>query len=614
MSRFQLSRLWTRSAIPAWLIPTLVLAVAVLIPFTSPTRIVQLSIIFGINALLAQSINILTGYAGQISLGQAALFGTGAYGTAVLTVKYDWPIFASIPAAIALAILVGALVSFPAGRVREFYLAMVTLGLGMLAFQVMRQWGDVTGGFSGLGNIPSPPLGNLAIGNYEVGLVSYYYIVIVLVVLVTWLLTNVVKSHIGRSLFAVHESELAASTLGVDPVRRKRLAYLLSAALAGVAGVTYAHIVGFVSPDAFNVNASIGILVFAVLGGMRTIAGPFLGAALLTYLPDQLQAFSEWQHLIYGLVLLLSFTLLPRGLAGLLPYRTPMIHGSIGAPPAETTRKTGAGADESTIPPPQSAGEPLLEIRGVLQRFGGVVALDKVDMTVRRGTIHGLIGPNGSGKSTLLNVVSGVYTPTAGEVRYDGQRTEGRRPHWVARLGIGRTFQHPHVIDEMTVRENVVLGAQPLFRSGIFSVMVRSRRVKEEERRLVHRSDEGIARVGLSELSDQLAGGLPFGRKRMLELARSLSSEPGLLMLDEPAAGLAEADLVELAQLLQSLRDEGMTVLLIEHHMDFLLSLVDSVTVLDNGQVIFDGHPDDAQRDDRVVEAYLGKSTTQEEV
>lgn len=611
MSRVSLSRVRPiLSAMPGWVIPAAVLVVALLIPFTSPARTVQLSIIFGINALLAQSINLLTGYAGQISLGQAALYGTGAYGTAVLTVKYDWPIWASMPAGVVLAILVGAVVSFPAGRVREFYLAMVTLGLGLLAFQVMRQWGDVTGGFSGLGNIPSPPLGTLVVGGYEVGLVSYYYIVIVLVVVVTWLLANVVKSHIGRSFVAVHESELAASTLGVDPVRRKRLAYLLSAALAGVAGVTYAHIVGFVSPDAFSVNASIAILVFAVLGGMRTIAGPFLGAALLTYLPDQLQAFSEWQHLIYGLVLLFSFSLLPRGIAGFLPYRTPLIHGSIGTPGKRDVRTEAQPAAPSRA----SEDAPLLEVRGVVQRFAGVVALDKVDMTVRRGSIHGLIGPNGSGKSTLLNVVSGVYTPADGEVRYDGQRCDGKRPHRIARLGIGRTFQHPQVIDEMTVRENVLLGAQPLFRSGIFSVMVRSRRVREEERRLVLRADEGIERVGLHELSDHLAGRLPFGRKRMLELARSLSAEPALLMLDEPAAGLAEADLVELAELLKSLRDEGMTVLLIEHHMDFLLQLVDSVTVLDNGRVIFDGHPDDARRDARVIEAYLGKSATREEV
>ena len=608
------------SSIPTWLLPAAVIAIMLTVPFASPERVVQLSIVFGINALLAQSINILTGYAGQISLGQAAIYGAGAYGTGVLVVKYDWPIWASIPAGIALALLVGAAVSIPAGRVREFYLAMVTLGLGLLAFQVMRQWSDVTGGFSGLGNIPSPPLANLVVGGYAIGLVSYYYLVLVLVVIITWLLANVVKSHVGRSLIAVQESELAASTLGVNPGRRKRLAYMLSAGLAGIAGVIYAHIVGFVSPDAFSVNTSIAILVFAVLGGMRTLAGPFLGAALLTYLPDQLQAFSEYQHLIYGLVLLLSFSLLPRGIAGLFPYRTDLIHkridqGKLSDRSIDRKSGTGQESQESGIDPrTDRTGTELLRLRTLNQSFSGVRALDGVSMSVRRGTIHGLIGPNGSGKSTLLNIVSGVYVPDSGEVYFNDIRADGKRPYDVANLGVSRTFQHPHVIEDLTVRENVVVGAERLFRARLLPLMLRTPRSVSEEHRLVRGAEEAIEKVGLTELTHTLAGTLPFGWKRLLELARSLCAEPQLLMLDEPAAGLAEEDLVDLAQLLQTLRDQGMTILLIEHHMDFLLELVDSVTVLDHGQVIFDGNPTDARRDPRVIEAYLGKSAATEEV
>ena len=608
------------NGIPPWVVPAVFVSVMLVVPFTTPARVVQLSILFGINALLAQSINVLTGYAGQISLGQAAIYGAGAYGTGVLVVKYDWPIWASVPAGLVLALLVGAVMSIPAGRVREFYLAMVTLGLGLLAFQIMRQWADVTGGFSGLGNIPSPPLGNLAVGDHSVGLVTYYYVVLVLVVIVTWLLASIVKSYVGRSLIAVQESELAASTLGVDPARRKRLAYVLSAGLAGIAGVTYAHLVGFVSPEAFSVNTSIAILVFAVLGGMRTLAGPFLGAALLTYLPDQLQAFSEYQHLIYGLVLLLSFSLLPRGIAGLLPYRTSLIHGSIDRSKASLeplVERYGAlqgstGSLEGTKAGDEASG--LLELRSIVQKFSGVRALDGVSMSVRRGTIHGLIGPNGSGKSTLLNVVSGVYSPDSGEVLLSGNRADGKPPHEVANLGVIRTFQHPHVFDELTVRENVVVGAERLFRTGLLPLMLRTRRSMAEERRLVRSAEEAIESVGLTELTHELAGTLPFGRKRLLEVARSLCAEPQLLMLDEPAAGLSEDDLLDLARLLQALRDQGMTILLIEHHMDFLLELVDSVTVLEDGQVIFDGDPADARHDPRVIEAYLGKSAGSEEV
>ncbi|TQN43055.1 amino acid/amide ABC transporter membrane protein 2 (HAAT family) /amino acid/amide ABC transporter ATP-binding protein 1 (HAAT family) [Blastococcus colisei] len=599
-------------ALPPWAFAAAAVVVVLVIPFTSPPRLVQLTIIFGINALLAQSINVLTGYAGQISLGQAAIYGTGAYGTAVMSVQYDWPLWASVPAGIVMAIIVGALVSIPAGRVHEFYLAMVTLGLGILAFTIFRQWGEVTGGFSGLGNIPSPPLGSLTVFGYTLGLVSYFYVTVVLVVVVTWLLANILKSHVGRSFVALQESELAASTLGVNPARRKRLAYVLSAALAGIAGVTYAHVVGFVSPDAFSVNASIAILVFAVLGGMRTLAGPFLGAALLTYLPDQLQAFSEWQHLIYGLILLFSFIVLPRGLAGLFPYRTSLIHHRVDrrrdekaepaeVQPAEQSRDGAAAAGVAE-------GDVLLEVRDVVMNFSGVRALDGVSISVRKGSIHGLIGPNGSGKTTLLNVVSGVYKPTSGQVSFGGVRADGRKPHQVATLGIGRTFQHPLVFDELTVRENVVVGAERLFRSRLVQLLFGTRAAVREERRMVRSAEAAIERVGLEELREALAGGLPFGRQRLLELARSLAGEPLLLMLDEPAAGLAEDDLVELASLLQTLRDGGMTVLLIEHHMDFLLRLVETVTVLDQGEVIFDGTPAAARSDERVLEAYLGAS------
>lgn len=600
------------SALPVWVLPALVVLGLLTVPFTSPSRIVQLTVLFGINALLAQSINILTGYAGQISLGQAAIYGAGAYGSGVLTVQYDWPLWAAAPAGIVLALVVGALVSIPAGRVREFYLAMVTLGLGLLAFEIFRQWSGVTGGFSGLSNIPSPPLQTLVVGGYAVGLVSYYYVVLVLVVTATWLLSNVLKSHVGRSFVAVQESELAAATLGVDPARRKRLAYLLSAALAGLAGVLYAHLVGFVSPEAFSGTTSIAILVFAVLGGMRTLAGPFLGAALLTFLPDQLQSFSEYQHLIYGLVLLLSFLVLPRGIAGLFPYRTPLIHHSMDARPEDFAAESDRGAPAVAADGDEAAD--LLEVRDVVQTFAGVRALDGVSMTVRRGSIHGLIGPNGSGKTTMLNVISGVYDPTHGTVRFDGEPVQGRAAHKIARLGVSRTFQHPLVFPELTVRENALVGAERLFRARLGGLMLRSRRARDEERRLVRSAEQALREVGLEDLSENLAGSLPFGRQRMLELARSLASKPTLLMLDEPAAGLAEEDLRELAGLLRQLAASGITVLLIEHHMDFLLQLVETVTVLDHGSVIFSGPPSAARLDERVLEAYLGQAAAPLEV
>lgn len=586
-----------------WLIPALAIAAALTLPFTQPERVLHLAVLFGVNALLAQSINLLTGYAGQISLGHAALYGAGAYGSAIPAVLYDWPTWASALTGVAVAALLGVAMSVPAGRVHEFYLAMVTLGLGLLAFEVMRQWSGVTGGFSGLGGIPSPVLANLSLGGWQVGLVSYYYLAVALVVVITWLLANIVRSHLGRSLVAVHTNELAAATLGINPGGRKRLAYLLSAVLAGIAGVCYAHLVGYVSPDAFSLHASIAILVFAVLGGIRTLAGPFLGAAVLTFLPDRLHAISEHQHLIYGLVLLLSYVLLPRGIAGLFPYRTALVHPSV------VRRKADPAPVEAT---PAEGGD--LEVRDVVQDFAGVRALDGMSMSVRPGTIHGLIGPNGSGKTTLLNVVSGVYRPTSGTVTFNGHRIDGSAAHRLARAGVGRTFQHPLVFDELTVRENVVVGAERWYRSSLAATMLRLPGAVAEERRLVRSAELAIEQVGLTDLSDHLAGTLPFGRKRMLELARAIALRPALLMLDEPAAGLAEQDLAELSRLLRHLRDDGMTIVVIEHHMDFLLELAETVTVLDHGQVIFDGDSQAVRTDERVLTAYLGSATNRTEV
>ncbi|WP_037064259.1 ATP-binding cassette domain-containing protein [Pseudonocardia acaciae] len=594
--------------LPRWLLPTLFTIAVLAVPFVFSGRIVQLTILLGVNALLGQSINLLTGYTGQISLGQAAMYGAGAYGSGVLSTLLEWPIWVTVPAGIALAMLLGALVSIPAGRVRDFYLAMVSLGLGILGAEVIAQWDTVTGGFSGLSNVPSSVLRNLTVFGHTFGLVDYYYLAVLAVAVVTWLFAGVLKSHIGRSFVAISESEVAAATLGVSAGSRKRMAYVLSAGLAGVAGTMYAHLVGFLSPDAFSVDASVAILVFAVLGGLRTLAGPFLGAAVLTYLPDQLQAFSRHQLLIYGVVLLVSFLILPRGLTGLLPYRTGLIHRSIAQRGPDEPNEPASVAVE------EPADGPLLEVAGLSKAFVGVRALDGVDMSVRTGSIHGLIGPNGSGKTTLLNVISGVEPPTAGTVRFAGARIDGRRPHEVARLGVARTFQHPLCFPELTVRENALVGAERLYRGGLAGPMLRLPGAMAEERRLLRDADQALERVGLTELADELAGGLPFGRQRMLELARALVARPRLLMLDEPAAGLAEPDLVELGALLRDLRDGGMTIVVIEHHVDFLFELASSVTVLDHGAVIFSGATEDVRRDPRVLEAYLGSETVKEDV
>lgn len=564
------------------------------------SRWTQLIALIGVNVLLAQSMNIVGGYASQVSLGQAGVFAAGAYGSAVLSTKLHWPIWLSIPAGTVIAMCVGLVIALPAERVREFYLGMVTLAFGIIAFEVLQYWTPVTGGSMGLSNIPSPVLGSLSVAGFAINLKLYCTLIVWVVAVMTLLQANLVQSRMGRAFVAAGESEVAAASLGIRPGRTKHLAYVMSAMWAGLAGALYAHLTAYISPESFNLWMSVSILVMAIFGGLRTFIGPFLGAAFFTLLPEFTQVFKDYQLLVYGLILLVSYMAMPQGLAGLLTTRTPFVR----------QRKAAlVGEGDDAVEAPAGSRAPAahaLEIRDVVKRFGGIVALDGVSFKVSAGTIHGLIGPNGSGKSTLVNVVTGIYEPSSGEVLCEGAGVSGLPSYRFVQLGLARTFQNPLMFSGMTVRESVMTGAHSRFRSSLAGCLADSRRNAGEEAKFAAEADAIIDSVGLTSYRDASASALPYGRKRMLDLARALATRPRTLILDEPAAGLSELELDQLAAVLRRLHSAGVTILLIEHHLDFLFNLVQSVTVLDHGLVIFDGPPAKARADDRVAEAYLG--------
>ena len=599
----------------AWLWSGVAVAAAV-VPFLGfSSRWTHLLALIGINTLLAQSMNIVGGYAGQLSLGHAGIFAAGAYGSAVLSTKLLWPVWLSIPGGIGIAMLVGLLVALPAERVREFYLGMVTLAFGVIAFEILQYWTPVTGGFMGLSNIPSPILKNLTLFGLPIDLNAFCALVIFLLALFTLLKANLIQSYVGRAFVAVEGSDLAAASLGIRPGRTKHLAYVVSAAWAGLAGTLYAHLTAYISPESFNLWASVSILVMAIFGGLRTFIGPFLGAAFFTLLPEFTQDLKQYQLLAYGAILMVSYVFLPQGLAGLLKARTAYIRyrGTGPAPAADVSGRGSSGAPPAHSPPDAAsvaagpAPAPVaIQVIGLEKRFGGIVALGGVSFEVKAGTIHGLIGPNGSGKSTMVNVITGIYQANAGSVLCGGKRIDGIRPYRAVEFGVARTFQNPLMFAEMTVRESVLTGAHSRFRTGVLSCMFGMGASAAEEDVLAAKADEIIDQVGLGPYRDALASTLPYGRKRMLDLARALATEPRILILDEPAAGLSEPELHQLGVLLRKLHAQGMTVLLIEHHLDFLFNLVDYVTVLDHGEAIFDGRPEDARKDERVIEAYLG--------
>jgi branched-chain amino acid transport system permease protein len=549
-------------------------------------------------AIFAQSINLLTGLAGQISLGHAGFFGIGAYCSGILAKSHGVDVALSVPLAALLAAAVGWLLSFPAGRVRDVYLAMMTLGFGMVFYEVVREWNDVTGGTMGFPGVPSAALRTLSILGLRIDGAGYFQIVLVVTALVLLLVRNLTQSRIGRAFFAIHVGEVAAGSIGIPAGATKQLAYTLSGALAGLAGGFYAHLVGYLGPESFALPRSIEVLVIAIVGGLGSIAGQVLSATLFTFLPERLQVFAEYQFIAYGLILTFSLIVLPKGIAGLLLDPPRFIKMRV-------LRRAAAVRPDLALLRPEAGGGSL-EALGVTMRFGGLVALDDVSLRVEPGRITALVGPNGSGKSTLVNVVSGIYRPSAGRVAFDGRDITGLPDHRIAGARVVRTFQDPRLVPHFTVRENLLLGAHRLLRhSGLAATLALPSAVEEEAAHLA--TVEAVpALTDLTEVADRTIDTLPYGTRRMAEVGRALLAHPRAILLDEPAAGLSEAEMERLAQVIRGIKAMGVAILLIDHHMDFLADLVDDVVVLDSGRVIYRGDIAGMRRDPEVIAAYLG--------
>ncbi|MBO9354626.1 ATP-binding cassette domain-containing protein [Bordetella petrii] len=585
-----------------WIVGLLAAALAVGAGYVEAGTVQMWSFVI-INILLAQGINLLTGINGQISLGHAGFFAIGAYTSAIALKSWGIPFPLALAAAAIIASAAGFLLAGPAGRVREFYLAMMSLGFGLIVYELARELRGVTGGVMGMRGIPSSQIGTLQIFGWHVDTVGYFRILLAILLVVMLMLRNFVKSHFGRALYAVHISEIAAGSLGISQAAAKRTAYAVSGGLAGLAGGCYAHMIGYLTPESFGLMRSIEILVMSIVGGLGSLAGQVYGAVLFTYLPQKLQAFNDYQYIVYGLILVFIFTLLPKGLAGLLGTQTryskrdQLSRYQAGSPAAPlTTRQTRGTA----------GGRPLVHVEQIVMEFSGLRALAGVSLDLYPGRVTALVGPNGSGKSTLVNVVSGIYTPTAGSILYKGGNIAGWPAHKIARAGITRTFQDPRNVPSFTVRENVLMGAHRRYRHGALAAALNTAEAKREESKLLGQVDALLQAAGLSGQADAIMSELPYGIQRLAEVARALASDPDLLMLDEPAAGLSEHESGHLIELVNLARSHGIAVMIIDHHMDFLAQLVDEVVVLEAGEEIYRGDMDGMRADPAVIQAYLG--------
>lgn len=550
-----------------------------------------------LNILLAQSMNLLTGIAGQISLGHAGFYGMGAYASGILMKTVGLPFIVSVPAAAAIGALTGYLVSFPAGRVREFYLGMMTLAFGLIFREVVREWDGLTGGAVGLSGVPSTTLRNLSLFGVTLDGLDYFRVVLIVTAVVMWLVHNFIQSRYGRAFYAIHASEVAAGCLGIPRAGTKQMAYTIAAGMAGLAGGLYAHMIGYLGPESFDLARSIEVLVTTVVGGLGSMAGQILSAIVFTFLPEKLQVFAQYQFIVYGLILAFTLILLPRGLAGLFLLPPRFIK------PASLRH---VATDGVAIRTAGTVADAALKVEGVTMRFGGLVAVDNVSLELHPGRITALIGPNGSGKSTLVNVVSGIYQPTSGNVRFYGEEITGLEDHRIAGLGLMRTFQDPRLVPRFTVRENLLLGAHRRYRSSALAATLALPSAAKEEAAFLATVDAVTKMAGIADVADQPLESLPYGYRRLVEVGRALLAEPRAILLDEPAAGLSEAEMVLLARMIRAMKDAGLMVLLIEHHMDFVAELVDDVVVLDSGRVIYHGDIGGMRQSPAVIAAYLG--------
>jgi branched-chain amino acid transport system permease protein len=606
----------------------LVLAVALLIlPLVASGTTVNVSVYALIYGLTAIGLTLLMGLAGQVSLGHAGFFAIGAYTQAILTTRFD---VASLPASIvAVAVTMGAgvLVGLPLLRLRGHYLALATLGFGIIVSVVATEW-RFTGATSGIFGISKPSFGGRT---YDTA--SEYFWLLAPVVLVGVLIArNIVQSRVGRALGAVNDSEVAAESLGVNTYRLRLQVLVVSAAYAAVAGAAFAHWLAVVNPNAANFPLSVKFLLISVLGGLGSVYGGVVGAFAVEGLDEVLGrlipqlipgATGEVELIGFGLVLTALVIFLPGGIYQAWRWVLNRVSQRSAAPgveapadqPAEVLPLPSGGGDSPLLaregrPEP---GTLLLEASGLTRRFGGVVAVDDVDLTVGMGEILALIGPNGAGKTTVFNMISGVLPPTAGTVSVGGRRIEGRKPHVFAEARATRTFQNLQIFGSMSVVGNVMVGRHLRSRAGLLAgalvvpALREERAIEAEARRIVDL-------VGLGADADRPAGDLPFGRQRLVEVARALASEPDLLLLDEPMAGLSGAERRELARLLRRLRAGGMGIVLVEHDVEAVLALADRIAVLDDGVLIALGTPEQVRHNPAVIAAYLGVDESDAEV
>ena len=570
-----------------------ILAAALLLPLAHEDYWTVIATRAAIYWVLVAGLNLVVGFAGQLAIGYVAILTMGAYTAAVLVEKAGMGPFPAMAAAAAMGALSGVVVGLPALRLRTFYFAMTTLGFATIVTQVALAWTSVTGGGIGVPGPALPPPFDTTPG--------FYLLCVAIAAACTWMTLNVAGSRFGRSLVALRDAEVAAEASGIAKARLLVTVFVVSGALAGLAGALFATLQSYITPDAFTFDLSVLFFIAILIGGRGSVLGPLLATLILTALPEFAAPLVAWSTFLYAALLLAIVLLAPGGIAALIDLRNrrPL-------PGGRAVRPDPAILDALLAPAP-APNRNRLELRGVALHFGAVRAIDGLDLDLLAGEVHGLIGPNGSGKTTTLNAICGFNAPQSGRIAVDGAPLAPGAPATRAAAGIARTFQTPRIVGEASVVENVMIGGAILGRATMAEALLSLPRSRAEERALRRRARQALAAAGLNGLDDVRADRLQHSELRFLEIARALMPGPRFLLLDEPAAGLSGAEIGRLGELVRAIAAAGTGVLLVEHHADLIFAVCDRVTVLNLGRTLAAGTPAEIRAHREVVDAYLGR-------